>query len=113
METKNTSKYRRAQKRVKDLKGFYNHLAVYLIVNLIIIGSRLSRLISNADSIANIDFERWLTLNTFSVAFFWGIGLAFHALKVFDFKIFKEWEDRKMKEFMNEEEQTINDNIKF
>ena len=113
MENRNTSKYKRAQKRVKDLKGFYNHFAIYLIVNFIIIGSRLTKLYSQADSITDIDFDRWLTFNVFSVAIFWGIGIVFHALKVFDFKIFKSWEDRKMKEFMDTENQNINDNLKF
>jgi hypothetical protein len=113
MQKKNTNTYKRAEKKLKDLKGFYNHLGIYLIVNLIIIGSHFTRLYSRVDSIAAVDFERWLTLNTFSVAFFWGIGVAFHALKVFDFKIFKSWEDRKMKEFMDEESQNINDDLKF
>lgn len=113
MESRNSNKYKRAQKKVQDLKGFYKHLAIYLIVNLIIIGSSFTRFYSSVTSVAEVNFERWLTLNTFSVAFFWGIGLAFHAFKVFDFKFFKSWEDRKIKEFLDKEESSINDDLKF
>jgi len=38
----------------------------------------------------------------------WGIGVIFHGLKVFNYMPFfcKDWEEKKIKEFMNKEEQT-------
>ena len=113
MENQDSRKYKAAKKRVDDLKGFYNHLAIYLVVNVIIIGSRLTKLFSRADSFSDVDFENWLSFNTFSVAFFWGIGLAFHALKTFEITIFKSWEEKKIKEFMEKDVYNTNDDFKF
>ena len=47
--------------------------------------------------------EKALTnFDNYSVWFFWGIGIAFHTFKVFGFGLLlgKNWEDRKIKEFM-------------
>jgi len=40
-----------------------------------------------------------------STAFFWGIGLAFHAYGVFGKHLLfsKDWEERKIKEFMEKD----------
>jgi len=40
-------------------------------------------------------------------AFGWGLGLAFKAIKVFGMNPFfgKDWEERKIREFMKEDEQ--------
>ena len=34
-------KYIRAKKRVEDLKGYYWHLAIYVLVNLFLTGSQI------------------------------------------------------------------------
>jgi membrane protein CcdC involved in cytochrome C biogenesis len=83
--------YSRARKHVKEIKGFYIHLMIYLVINIFIIVNILK----------NIDPEE-LNIWIFSTAFFWGIGLAFHAYKVFGKKYFfnKDWEERKIREFM-------------
>ena len=36
MKKQEQSKYERAHKKVASIKGFYNHLVVYFIVNLIL-----------------------------------------------------------------------------
>ena len=33
MESKEKSKYERAKKKVEDIKGFYTHLSIYLVIN--------------------------------------------------------------------------------
>jgi hypothetical protein len=40
----------------------------------------------------------------------WGIGVFFHGLKVFNYMPFfgKDWEEKKIKEFMEKEEQSKN-----
>lgn len=63
-------KYEEAKKRVKKKKGFYGHLAVYLIVNAIF----FSIVFFNGGGFA------WLY-----PASFWGIGLAIHYLSIFGF----------------------------
>lgn len=88
--------YLRAVKRVKEIRGFYTHLVVYLLVNIFLIGA-----MGYFSGFVYV----W-PFGIFSPAFFWGLGLAFHALKVFGAKwIFgKQWEDRKIKEYMEEDE---------
>lgn len=87
--------YLRAQKRVKKVKGFYVHLIVYLLVNIFLIGT-----IGFFSGYNNI----WVFGN-FLTPFFWGIGLVFHAIGVFGPNLVfgKEWEDRKIKEYMDKE----------
>ena len=86
--------YIRAKKKLDKLVGFYWHLAVYIIVNLfliILIG-------------VNSDRGFW-NFGTFATAIFWGIGLLFHFLGVFgpNFMFGKDWEKRKLKEFMDKD----------
>lgn len=93
------ARFRRAQKKVKAIKGFYTHLTVYLFVNAFIIIS----LYLNLDK-----GEQFLHFSTFSTPFFWGIGLVFHGLNVFKRTVFfgNKWEERKIQEFMNEKQTT-------
>jgi len=90
-------KYIRAKKRVKSIKGFYSHLAVYLGVNLFLI---VLRVISDSNGLEEL--WEWQTYNT---AIFWGIGILFHALSVFgmDFIMGSNWEDKKIEEIMNKD----------
>lgn len=87
-------RYLKAQKQVKEIKGFYIHLTVYLLVNLFILYGILR----------HVPF-RELSIWSFSTAFFWGIGLLFHGLNVFGKNIFfsKSWEERKIKELMEKD----------
>ncbi|WP_425075997.1 2TM domain-containing protein [Psychroserpens sp. S379A] len=87
--------YLRAKKKVKSLIGFYWHLASYVIVNLFII----ILIVSNGG--------KFFSFGTFATALFWGIGLFFHFLGVFgaDFLFGKNWEERKIKKFMEKERQ--------
>ena len=49
--------------------------------------------------------EAFFTFHNFSTAFYWGIGLVAHGATVFvpNFAFGKEWEDKKMKQFMEKE----------
>lgn len=87
--------YLRAQKKVKALVGFYWHFASYIIVNVFII----ILIVSNGGKL--------FSFGTFATAIFWGIGLFFHFLGVFgpDFLFGKNWEKKKIEEFMEKERQ--------
>jgi len=100
-ENNDRSKLRRARRRVEELKGFYWHLAVYLAVNLFISISKISRNMVAGESFS----EGFFDFGTFAVWFFWGIGLAFHAMKVFSVNpIFgKEWEERQIQKYIEQE----------
>lgn len=90
-------RYQIAYKRVKRIKDFYIHLLVYILVNGFIIISSLNR-----SSIGSEEFWKW---ETFSMAFFWGIGLVSHGISVFGSNLFfgKDWEEQQIKKIMNEE----------
>lgn len=87
----------KARKKVQAILGFYKHLAAYIIVNLFLISMKWFNLDAG---------EEFFTFGTFSTAFFWGIGLVFHAAGVFGTNIFlgKNWEERKMQQYMEQEE---------
>ena len=91
--------YSIAYKKVKRIKGFYSHLRIYLIINVLIIISNLNiRFLGipyNGHEISN-----W---HTYSTAIFWGIGLLAHGLSVFGRDLFfgTDWEEKKIQEFMN------------
>jgi uncharacterized integral membrane protein len=88
--------YERALKRVKKIKGFYTHLLVYLVINLLIFIINMQNLKTG---------ESYFKLENFFTAFFWGIGLAAHGLSTFGGEIFfgSDWEEKKIKELMEKE----------
>lgn len=90
-------KYIRAKKRVKAIKGFYGHLVAYLAVNAFIL---ISSALSNGSG-----WEVFWEWQSYSTAFFWGIGLVFHAFNVFgmSFLLGKDWEEKKIKEIMDKD----------
>lgn len=95
--------YIKAKKRVKEIKGFYIHLSTYVIINIFISAVIIYGLISSGDSIN----ETITNFGVYSTWIFWGIGIFFHWLGVFGFKSLgfgKDWEERKIKEFMDKEE---------
>ncbi len=91
--------YNAAYKKVKKIKGFYSHLKVYVIVNIIIIVSSITR--SNLTE--GLDFSGLSEWHTYSTAFFWGIGLVAHGLSVFGSELFfgSDWEQRKIQKYMD------------
>ena len=98
--------YNNAYKKVKRLKGFYSHLRIYLIVNLIIIIANLNKDIFT-NGIHASGLSEW---ETYSTAFFWGIGLAAHAMSVFGRDIFfsSDWEQKKIQKYMEKEAANTN-----
>lgn len=84
-------KYNRAKKEVEEIKGFYGHLVSFVLVMLFLI-------FINLKYSPEYLWFFWPLLG-------WGIGLVFHGMKVFNYTPFlgKDWEERKMKEFMNQE----------
>lgn len=107
METSDIeSKRERAAKRINELKGFYIHLAVYVIVNIMISVIIIVSNMSSGDSF----IEALLNFNTFSTSFFWGIGIFFHGARVFGLNPFfgKDWEERKIKKILEEDQNDIN-----
>ena len=93
----NNDKLKRAKKRVEQLKGFHIHLVVYLAINLLIMLGNVLVSVQQGEP----PF-RWHMLVT---PFFWGIGLAIHALNVYGPNLLfgKKWEARQIAKYMEEE----------
>ena len=93
---KEDEKYREAKERVEELKSFYIHLFVYIIVN---IGLFLLNVLTSRDSL----WFYWPLLG-------WGIGILAHAFSVFGLRgiLGKEWEERKIKEIMEKDKKEQN-----
>jgi hypothetical protein len=94
--------YIRAKKRVKDIKGFYVHLIVFIAVNLFISGNIIFWSVKSGENFA----EAITNFGVYSTPLFWGIGLFFHWFGVFGVKSVgfgKEWEERKIKEYLDKE----------
>lgn len=83
-------KYDRAKKHVEELKGFYIHFAIYLIMVPVFIF---------------LNFKS----QGFPWAFFpivgWGAGVSGHAMEVFNYNPFlgKNWEEKKIRDLMNKD----------
>ncbi|HNP66892.1 MAG TPA: 2TM domain-containing protein [Aequorivita sp.] len=105
MEYSESIKWRKARRRVEALKGFYKHLIVYVIVNIALFIVRGNVLEFFQIESNDKNFVEWVDWNILIVPFFWGIGLLFHAAKVFQYKssFIKNWEERQFKKFMKEE----------
>lgn len=91
------------RKRVKIIKGFYIHLSVYIIVNILLSGVIVYGLMSSGDTFS----ETFSNFGVYSTWVFWGIGLFFNWLGVFGFRFLgfgSDWEERKIKQLMEEEE---------
>lgn len=101
--------YIRAKKRVKAIKGFYTHLIIFIVVNIFLSGIIIYGLLKSGDSFS----EAFSNFGVYSTWIFWGIGIFFHWLGVFGFNsigLGKNWEERKIKEIMEKENQLHKNN---
>lgn len=100
-EFEQTEKLIRAKKQVKELKGFYIHLIVYLIINIFITSTTIMARMNRGETFE----EAFFNFASFSTALFWGIGLVFHAAKVFNYNPFfsKDWEQRQINKYVEED----------
>lgn len=96
METSNTynenTSYLRAKERVEKLKGFYGNLASYCVVIPILI-------IINLNSPHKFQWFWFPMLG-------WGLGVTFHAFETFGYG--KTWEEKKIQEILNKQNNTNN-----
>jgi len=83
--------YKRAKERVKELKGFYSHLTIYILINILLI---VINLVTSPQSL----WFYWVTV-------FWGIGILIHAWNIFGHNslLGKDWEDKKIQKYMDKE----------
>lgn len=94
----------KAEKKVKEIKGFYFHLFLYLVINLTWV---FVLLFSNEMS-SYYQYGFWgMGYGQIAMALFWGIAVLLHGLLVYGKKVSftKKWENRKIQELLNKEKQ--------
>ena len=111
MEHIDQEKLERAKKQVKNEKEWYTHLFIYLVINIIL--QFFYAGVFDGGSFTNY-IPWWVRLTT---PFFWGLNLFVHWLYAFkkvrfDITFYKRWEARKIKEYMEEEEEDFISSIR-
>jgi hypothetical protein len=84
-------RYERARRRMREIRAFYFHLAVFVAINVLL------HVINFAAS-PRVYWAFW-------PLFGWGIGLLAHGLATYRWMPFlgKEWEERKIRELMDKD----------
>ncbi len=105
MDATKTDKSTKAKNRVKELKGFYTHLMVYIMINTMLTVVKLIGTYYYGETFMG---PLW-HFSTFATWLFWGIGLGFHAIKVFRMNPFfnKDWEERQIQKYMEEDRKEV------
>lgn len=105
MKYSDQTKYERAQKHVKKIKGWYNHLTIYIVVSVL-----LQLFYSGFFGFTPITDNTPFYVRLIS-PICWGIGLSIHGLYVFHGNYFrnfwKGWEERKISEIMKEDQEEL------
>lgn len=88
-------KYERARKRMKEIKGFYIHALLFVLVNILLI---IMKVIYGEHVVG----EPQIKISQFLTIILWGVGLLAHGLSVFlpNFIFGKNWEEKKIRELM-------------
>jgi len=107
MKNNDFAKLERAKKRVADIRGFYNHVAIYLVVNLILflLRDKMTFILLSKRVFGSPEFLDGIDWDVFGTPIIWGTALLFHAFCVFGEPFFfgKKWENRKIEQFLNED----------
>jgi 2TM domain len=87
-----TKRYQRAQERVRAIRGFFEHLTVYVVINLFLFAINM---LTGSHSL----WFYWPLLG-------WGSAVVIHALVTFGpaSKLGPAWEERKIKEYMENDQ---------
>lgn len=107
MKTTNDDiKYAIAKSKVDKLRAFYTHLAVYLIVNIALFAVKITRNSLNGETLQEAVFD----VNISGIWLIWGMIVAIHAFATFgmDFIFGKNWERKRIKKYMEEDENNLN-----
>ena len=87
-----------AKKKVKRIKGFYFHIALYLIVIVLLLYNFY---------IMEGPYTNEITGLNIAIMVFWTIFIILQGITVFKGRLFfnKRWEDRKTEEYLKEKEE--------
>ena len=87
-EIRQHPRYEEARRHAQNVRGFYRHALVYILVNTGLMA------LNHFATPARLWYG-WATLG-------WGIGLAVHGVSVFAFRgwLGPQWEERKIREYL-------------
>lgn len=93
-------RYLRAKKKTESIRKFYTHLIVYILANIAISTIKVREYMQDGDTFEEAFFQ----FDTFAVWMIWGVFVVLQAIKTFktDAILGADWEERKIKELMNE-----------
>jgi len=100
-------RYKKAQKRVKELKGFYNHLKIFVIVNALLYlikSGVLNSWMPKGFPTESYYFD-WVHTNFI----IWGLMILAHALILYRHKLpfLKKWEEKQIQKYMEKDREEI------
>ncbi|WP_394971227.1 2TM domain-containing protein [uncultured Croceitalea sp.] len=104
-ESSTANRYQKAQKRVKELKGFYNHLKIFAIVNTLLYlvkSGALNPLMPKGFPTESYYFD-WIHINFL----IWGLMIVAHALILYRHKLpfLKKWEEKQIQKYIEKDKQ--------
>lgn len=104
MENLEDNTYKKAAKRVKDLKDFYRHLKVFVVINAILYlfkSGALQQFLPEGLSLETYYFN-WVDAHLV----IWILILAVHTAYLFRHKLtfLKKWEERQIQKYMEKNE---------
>ncbi len=102
----------KAKKRVEELKQFYTHIRVYILINILILllrGRLLDFILGKSETI-DPGFLGWIDLNVLLTPLLWGIGLLIHGIYAYrhKFGFVKRWEERQIRKILEEDDNQLN-----
>jgi len=104
MESKTT--YKQAEKRVKRIRDFFNHLQIFILIMIPILLFTDAIVGFFESYMVNGKTLEWVKVHVWINALLWLIGVGIHGLFVFKGKghFIDTWEKTKLEEFMNKKQ---------
>ncbi|MEP3210439.1 MAG: 2TM domain-containing protein [Maribacter sp.] len=103
MENRKHTKLQQAKQKVQRLKSFYNHLAVFILINgaLLLLKNKTMMAIFGKEALGDSRLMHWVDINVY----IWLGVLVIHAIVVFGdlHDLIKKWEDRQVEKIMQKD----------
>ncbi len=96
------SSYELAKKRVGTIKGFYAHLALFLLISILMLAVKgtILEVMTEKNQETDPNFIEWLDWNFISVILIWGVVIMIQGFVVFGRPFIKKWEKKKIEAYL-------------
>ena len=105
MDNYDSEKYIQAKKWVDNLKNFYAHVAIYLLMNVLLFTFKENIMNFFKDQgVRGQEFLGWMEWNIIFIPIIWGVVLLVIGIYYFKLKpaFFRNWEERQIRKYMEE-----------